>query len=136
MRAFAQKQNATQQTPSAKPTIPGRTQLGQRHEVNPILHLQRTIGNQAVQRWLQNNPEEHDAVLSGTNSPHFGHDFSWIPVRPPTVVGGIQTKLAFNMARDEYEQETDRVADQVMRMPEPKLQCACACGGACPECKA
>jgi len=114
MRTFAQKQKATQQTPSAKPTIPGRAHLGQRHEVNSILHLQRTIGNQAVQRWLQNNPEEHDALLSGTNSPHFGHDFSRIPVRSPTVVGGIQTKLAINMPGDEYEQEADRVADQVI----------------------
>jgi hypothetical protein len=48
MRTFAQKQKVTQQTPSAKPTIPGRAHLGQRHEVNSILHLQRTIGNQAV----------------------------------------------------------------------------------------
>ena len=119
MRTFAQKQKATQQSSSAKPTIPGRAHLGQRHEVNSILHLQRTIGNQAVQRWLQNNPEEHDALLSGTNSPHFGHDFSRIPVRSPTVVGGIQTKLAINMPGDTYEQEAGRISEQVMRMRSP-----------------
>src|SRR6185369_13207721 len=35
---------------------------------------------------------------------------------------------------DEYEQEADHIAEQVMRMREPKLQRACACGGGCPRC--
>src|SRR5688500_5107918 len=34
-----------------------------------------------------------------------------------------------------YEQEADRVAGRIMHMPEPLLQRACACGGACPTCK-
>ena len=34
----------------------------------------------------------------------------------------IQTKLVVGQPDDEYEQEADRVADQVMRMPEPRLQ--------------
>lgn len=38
---------------SAKPEIPSRAQFGHNHEVNLILQLQRTIGNQAVQRMLQ-----------------------------------------------------------------------------------
>ena len=46
----------------------------------------------------------------------------------------LQTKLTVNKPGDAHEQEADRVADQVMRMPEPRLQRACACGGACPEC--
>ncbi|NTU83536.1 MAG: DUF4157 domain-containing protein [Chloroflexales bacterium] len=37
--------------------------------------------------------------------------------RPP-----IQTKLAVNRPGDRYEQEADRVADQVMRMPKPSVQ--------------
>lgn len=52
-----------------------------------ILHLQRTMGNQAVQRLLK----------SGT----------------------IQAKLTIGKPNDKYEQEADRVAEQVMRMPEP-----------------
>lgn len=47
----------------------------------------------------------------------------------------IQTKLTINEPGDAYEQEADRVADQVMRMPEPKLQKACRCGGECPKCQ-
>jgi len=35
------------------------------------------------------------------------------------VVAGIQAKLAVGQPGDVYEQEADRVADAVMRMPEP-----------------
>lgn len=34
----------------------------------------------------------------------------------------VQTKLTINQPNDRYEQEADRVADVVMRMPEPRLQ--------------
>lgn len=52
------------------------------------------------------------------------------------ATGSIQTKLAINQPGDEYEQEADHVADQMMRMPEPQLQHDCACGGGCPKCHA
>jgi hypothetical protein len=39
------------------------------------------------------------------------------------VVSGIQAKLVVGQPGDAYEQEADRVADQVMRMPEPQVQC-------------
>ena len=42
--------------------------------------------------------------------------------RPPL----IQTKLTINQPGDEYEQEADRVAEQVMRMPDSGLQRKCA----------
>ena len=35
---------------------------------------------------------------------------------------GIQAKLKINEPDDKYEQEADRVADQVMRMPKPDIQ--------------
>ena len=38
------------------------------------------------------------------------------------VVTGIQAKLKVGQPGDVYEQEADRVAEQVMRMPEPRLQ--------------
>jgi hypothetical protein len=47
----------------------------------------------------------------------------------------IQPKLKIGAAGDTYEQEADRVADHVMRMPELGLQRACACGGGCPRCQ-
>jgi hypothetical protein len=51
----------------------------------------------------------------------------------------IQAKLTVSQPGDPYEEEADRVADEVMRMPEPGMvqrKCA-ACeagGGSCPEC--
>ena len=64
--------------------------------------------------------------------------------RPGCACGGgctrcqekhLQPKLSVSSPHDPYEQEADRVADQVMRMPEPEVQRACACGGNCPKCK-
>ena len=47
----------------------------------------------------------------------------------------LQFKLTIGAPHDAYEQEADRVADDVMRMPETQLQRACACGGGCPKCQ-
>ena len=60
---------------------------------SPIDHfslLQRTIGNQAVQRLLKSR--------------------------------AVQAKLSVSQPGDIYEQEADRMAEQVMRMPEPMVQ--------------
>lgn len=40
-----------------------------------------------------------------------------------------------NASDDIYEQEANRVSNQVMRMPDPQLQRACPCGGGCPKCQ-
>ena len=122
MRTFAQKPKVPQQATPAKSTIFGRAHVGQSHEVNSILHLQRTIGNHAVQRLLQANPEELAAGSATTASTHFEHDFSRIRVHPPAA-GSIPTQLAINKPGDEYQPEADRVAEQVMRASEPQLQC-------------
>lgn len=55
-----------------------------------VLHLQRTIGNQAVQRLFKS--------------------------------GILQAKLRIGQPNDIYEQEADRVAEQVMNMPKPAIQ--------------
>jgi hypothetical protein len=36
--------------------------------------------------------------------------------------GAIQAKLKIGQPNDKYEQEADRVADQVMSMPEPEVR--------------
>jgi len=58
--------------------------------VDRMLFLQRTVGNQAVQRLMKSK--------------------------------ALQAKLSIGQPRDKYEQEADRVADAVMRMPEPGVQ--------------
>ncbi len=49
----------------------------------------------------------------------------------------IQAKLQIGQPGDKYEQEADRIADQVMRMPDPGIQnqanCDAAGGSACGE---
>jgi len=65
---------------------------GKAYSVSPadrILHLQRTAGNQAVQRLIKS--------------------------------GVLQAKLKIGQPNDIYEQEADRVAEQVMRMPQPQM---------------
>lgn len=131
MRTFAQISKVTQQNTSAKSTRLGRGHFGQSSEVNSILRLQRTIGNQAVQRLLQ---VKHDGLEAVSNATAPSHDFSRIPVHAKASVK-IQSKLAVNTSGDIYEQEADRISNQVMRMPEPQLQRACPYGGGCPKCQ-
>ena len=52
--------------------------------------------------------------------------------------GAIQAKLSISQPNDPYEQEADRIADQVMRMPESSVQrqcAACAPDAPCPKCE-
>jgi hypothetical protein len=83
MHTFAPKPKATQQTASAKSTIPARSHFWQSPEVKSILHLQPTIGNQAVQRMSEANMEEDNGDSTPTEISRFGHDFSKIAVFPP-----------------------------------------------------
>ena len=79
MRTFAEKQKR-QQVTSAKSTIPGRAHLGQSRAVNSIVHLQRTYGNQALQRLLDANTRDVKTDSATTEIAHFDQDFSRIPV--------------------------------------------------------
>ena len=116
MRKLAQKQN--QKPVSSSLARPHLKTSERAHHENPLLHLQRTIGNQAVLGILQSDAKIESA---GRASPHLE--------TPKHVAGAGGTKLGINKPGDKYEQEADRVADQVMRMPEPRLQRACAHGG-------
>jgi hypothetical protein len=114
---------------------------------HPILHLQRTVGNQAVLRMLRARRAESKAGLTAAESPRFGPDLTRPPIHPPAPAV-IQKKLAINPPGDRYEQEADQVAEQVMRMPTPvdaapmtltapvSLQPKCDCRGTCDKCQA
>jgi len=66
--------------------------------------------------------QRSSADQTGTTTvPRLGHDFSRVRVHS-TGPGMIQAKLKINEPGDIYEQEADRVADAVMRMPEPGVQ--------------
>ena len=99
-----------------------------------MLHLQRTIGNQIVQRMVQTNAEELEEGSASTSLTRFAYDFSQIPVHPKSPAY-VQAKLRVSPPGDSYEQEADRVSEHLMRMAEPRLQRVCACGGGCPTCQ-
>lgn len=92
MRTFAQNQNQSQKPVSSGLARPGITTLA----------------------------EAREAGLTVAASSRFEHDFSRIPIHSPGA-GAIQTKLAISNPGDQYEQEADRVAGQVMRMIDAPL---------------
>lgn len=77
-------------------------------------------------------PEYHQRGPEQSRS--LSPDFARIPICP-AVPGTIQRKLAIGEPSDRYEQEADRTAERVMRLPEAALQRKCACGGTCPHCE-
>lgn len=86
---------------------------------NALYELQRTLGNQAMQRSLQRKCAscQHDT--------------------DEELPAALQTKLAINQPGDVFEQEADRVADAVMSggSAPATAQRTCACGGTCDDCQ-
>lgn len=134
MRALRQKPKATQHIIPAKSAIPGRSHSVRGGVANAILHLQRTIGNQAVRRLLEAHTANAEGNSTTTDIARVGHDVSRIPAHAKVPVK-TETKLTVNTPRDVYEQEAERVSEQVMRLPERSLQRACSGGGGCPRCQ-
>ena len=61
MRTFAQKQNQSQKPVSSSLARPHLATLGPDYREHPIVHLERAIGNQALQHSLQTHDEEPEA---------------------------------------------------------------------------
>lgn len=118
MLTFAHKQKPTQHTKSSNSARSGRAFSAQSSEVRSILHLQRTIGNHAVQRLLQKNVEELHVESATPASTRFGQDFSRTPTHPPAA-RAIQMKLHISLPGDEYEREANRIAEEVLRQRTP-----------------
>ena len=133
MRTFARNPGVVQQKTAAKSSLSGRTHLGQSREVASIHHLQCNLRNQTAQRMLEDNAEESVALSASTSASPLTHDFSRIPIYSKARTT-VEPNLTVDTPGDGYEQEADRVANHVMRMPDPLLQRACACGGQCPQC--
>jgi hypothetical protein len=115
MHTFAKKPGARQPAAAASSTILGQTRIGQSHEVNAIHRAPRA---DAPQRQTEANTAASEAEAT---APSLDWDFGRIPVHA-SAPARLQTKLQLGMPGDVHEQEADRVADQVMRMPEPAVQ--------------
>src|SRR5262245_25363742 len=57
------------------------------------------------------------------NTPHFGPDFSRIRVQPPSTAT-LQPKLMVNTPGDQFEQEAEQMAEEVMGMEAPNARSA------------
>jgi hypothetical protein len=118
MRTFARKQMSTQQAKSAGSTNHHKKFFAQERALHSILHLPRTIEN-PLRLWLPPaGSEEREPNLISPVSTGFVHDFSQISVYPK---GRADTPATVSTPGDKYEQEADRVADAVMRIPESQL---------------
>jgi len=145
------------QSPSARYTLASRT-----GEQAPEVTQDLSVRSNTLQGDGQPLPESDRTFFE----PRFAHDFSRVPAHSDAraaetdyalghqamqklfPTGVLQAKLRINQPGDRYEQEADRVAEQVMRMPEPvetvpgsaspniqRKSAACASGhGPCPEC--
>lgn len=142
MRTLAEKPAVPHQAISATITGSNQTRFDQSRAVNLTYRPQSAVGNCVAQRlpWTRSESLANEPNIQGTT--RFGYDFSQIPVRS-SAYKGIQTKLMIDTPGDQYEQEADQVAKQVMSMPRPQLQRAkCACdgeiepSGECEKCKA
>ncbi len=80
MRTLAQRLKAPQQAKPDKSAVRGGAHFAHSHEVSPIRHLQRTIGNQAVQRLPEGNTGDARENPAIAEVARFGHDFSRISV--------------------------------------------------------
>jgi hypothetical protein len=100
-------------------------------------------------------PLAEPASVSNGLAAGLGRDFTQVPVQPQTQTAGrnttrscpmspqrcpfggachscpprVQAKLKVGQPGDRYEQEADRVAETVMRMPEPQVQRKCSAPG-------
>jgi hypothetical protein len=120
-------------------------------------------GQLTHKRWTLQNDSEQDSLRMTTDArgvePRASWAFSKIPLFPhgredraarrspfrgTPLPGVIQTKLLLNQPGDQYEQEAEHVAEQVMRMPanpgsnlapaKTGVQRRCTCGGTCSKC--
>lgn len=104
MRTFAQKPKTTQPTASTESLTLSRTGIRRSHDPNSIHNLQRTIGNQAVQQMLEAEKENVKGHYSGpTGITRLGHDFSRIPIHPPSTGAIIQSRVEPSSSEDKYE---------------------------------
>ncbi len=98
-----------------KGQVPGQSSF-KHNEIDTILTLQavHNFGNVNVNN-VQSFNQSCPLLLSTPSRCPFGGACHTCPPR-------IQTKLKIGQPNDKYEQEADRIADEIMRMPDPCLQ--------------
>ncbi|VAW89467.1 hypothetical protein MNBD_GAMMA17-1062 [hydrothermal vent metagenome] len=101
-----------------------------KQEVKPSFrNVRRSLSGLPENYLSKNVADSHDKPVAVSLASGF-FDFSSISIFPRSKTSvrqtsqalPIQAKLKIGQPNDKYEQEADRVADAVMRMPEPRIQ--------------
>lgn len=85
--------------------------------VRLIHSLQRTIGNQAVQRFFMKNGGDVKGDSTTIKIAHLSNDLSRIPSKADAITINLYQDLNVNSHGDIYEQEADRNAEKAISMP-------------------
>lgn len=119
MRASVQKSTGTQRTSSAKYTRSNQSLLERNRKVHTALQSRRAIGSQVLSRLQQ--ATKNNVGASSVSHAVATADCGFSPL--PVNLGAnysIQTKLKVNASGDRYEQEAERVADEVLQQKMPE----------------
>jgi len=108
MTGIQLKQNRTKDTYLGHSVQSDQKNIQLSPSTNPLLLQPQTLGNQAMQRYAQSCPLE----LSSASICPFGGVCHACPAR-------VQARLKISQPGDKYEQEADRIADEVLLMPDP-----------------
>ncbi len=117
------------------PTLPTSTRAPSPQPVTaPPQAVTEIPSNATKMQAFSNQYEKPDLQAQLERAKHKGHNFSRISVHSPKPAYSlepavIQLKLSIGQPGDKYDQEADRVAEQVMRMPEPINQKLVQCQG-------
>jgi len=123
--------------PQAEPPVPAQSSFLLQFENNLSGMQSQTVAEGIHESARRHSPRQQVMRLHSS----YGNQAA---LRMPSHVGsGIQARLTVNQPGDIFEQEADRMADQVMRMTEaPTVRRKCSAGGAevtlqrkCAECE-
>jgi hypothetical protein len=120
-----QSPQTEQRTVPAQPGLAGQRTPGPLGAAGLLLSLQRSHGNRFVQRLLDATVLRRGCGGGGTcadcgkDARAEEPDRPALQQTPPALPAFIQAKLTVSQPGDPCEQEADRVAEDVMRMPDP-----------------
>ena len=120
----SQTSQTERRTLQAQPGLGGQGRAGWDGSAGVLLSLQRSHGNRYVQRFLEATMLRRDCSCGGTcsecgqNAQTEELDRPSLQPKPAETRVLICPKLIVSQPGDPYEQEADRVAEEVMRMPE------------------
>ena len=112
MRTVARKPTASRQAKPFETSFASTALRRQRSEPLAPLQWQRMTEN-----WFESDSQSPERA-SGATTTRLARDFSLTPAYAEGSAAKVPSKLGTSAPHDDYEREADRVADDVMRVPE------------------